>query len=78
MRWPAPSPARGPRAFLADRTRAKLDPVSADIRSHGGAADAAIVDALNEQAVDAYVAAVVEQGGYLDISFAVGRARCRR
>ncbi len=59
----------GARVFLAGRTRAKLDTVADEIRSHGGVADTAVVDALDEQAVDAYVDAVVEQAGYIDISF---------
>ncbi len=59
------------RVFLAGRTRAKLDKVADDIRSNGGAADTAVVDALDERAVDEYVNAVVEQAGYVDISFNV-------
>ncbi|HLF26832.1 MAG TPA: SDR family oxidoreductase [Anaerolineae bacterium] len=59
----------GARVFLAGRTQAKLDKVAGEIRSNGGAADTAVVDALDERAVNAYVAAVVEQAGYIDISF---------
>jgi len=59
----------GARVFLAGRTKAKLDRVAAEIRSHGGVADTAVVDALNEQAVDEYVDAVVQQAGSIDISF---------
>jgi NAD(P)-dependent dehydrogenase (short-subunit alcohol dehydrogenase family) len=61
----------GARAFLAGRSRAKLDKVADEIRSKGGAADTAVVDALDEQAVDHYVDAVVEQAGYVDISFSL-------
>ena len=61
----------GARVFLAGRTREKLDKVADEIRSSGGVADTAIVDALDEQAVDQYVDAVVEQAGYIDISFNV-------
>ncbi|MBE7556279.1 MAG: SDR family oxidoreductase [Anaerolineales bacterium] len=61
----------GARVFLAGRTQAKLDQVAQEIRSNGGRADTAVVDALDEQAVDEYVAAVVEQAGSLDISFNV-------
>jgi 3-oxoacyl-[acyl-carrier protein] reductase len=59
----------GARVFLAGRTEATLDAVADDIRSHGGEADTAIVDALDKQAVDEFVDAVVEETGRLDISF---------
>jgi 3-oxoacyl-[acyl-carrier protein] reductase len=59
----------GARVFLAGRTQAKLDTVAADIRANGGKADTAVVDALDETAVDAYVDAVVQQAGFIDISF---------
>src|SRR6266571_2744968 len=59
----------GAAVFLAGRTRAKLDAVADEIRSHGGAAETAIVDALDERAVDAFVDGVVDQAGHLDISF---------
>jgi 3-oxoacyl-[acyl-carrier protein] reductase len=59
----------GARVFLAGRTRAKLDKVAGDIRAQGGMAETAVLDALDEQAVDAYVDAVVEQAGSIDISF---------
>lgn len=59
----------GARVFLAGRTKAKLDKVADEIRSNGGAADTAVVDALDEPTVDEYVDAVVEQAGYIDISF---------
>jgi len=59
----------GARVFLAGRTKAKLDKVADEIRSNGGVADTAVVDALDEPTVDEYVDAVVEQAGYIDISF---------
>jgi 3-oxoacyl-[acyl-carrier protein] reductase len=59
----------GARVFLAGRTKTKLDKVADEIRSNGGAADTAVVDALDERAVDEYVNTVVEQAGHLDISF---------
>ncbi len=59
----------GARVFLAGRTKAKLDKVADEIRSNGGVADTAIVDALDERAVDEFVDAVVEQAGHIDISF---------
>jgi len=59
----------GARVYLAGRTKAKLDKVAGEIRSNGGAAETAVVDATDEQAVDAFVDAVVEQAGSIDISF---------
>lgn len=59
----------GARVFLAGLTREKLDRFANDIRSQGGLAETAVVDALNEQAVNEFVEAVVTQAGYIDISF---------
>jgi 3-oxoacyl-[acyl-carrier protein] reductase len=59
----------GARVFLAGRTKSKLDTVAAEIRSNGGVADTAVVDALDELAVNTYVDAVAEQAGSIDISF---------
>lgn len=59
----------GARLFLAGRTSAKLDKVADEIRSHGGVCDTAVIDALDAQMVDAYVDGVVEQAGYIDMSF---------
>ena len=61
----------GAAVFLAGRTKAKLDRVAEEIHSNDGSADTAVVDALNEQAVDQYVDGVVEQTGRIDISFNV-------
>lgn len=61
----------GAKVFLAGRTKAKLDTVANEIRRSGGAVDTAIVDALDERAVDEFVDAVVGQAGSLDISFNV-------
>src|SRR5919109_1489819 len=59
----------GARVFLAGRTQANLDAVAGEIRSRGGAADTAVVDALDERTVDEFVDAVVAQAGSIDISF---------
>src|SRR5213076_361167 len=61
----------GARVFLAGRTKDTLDKVADDIRSKGGAADTAVVDALDERAGNEYVDALVKQAGYIDISFNV-------
>jgi NAD(P)-dependent dehydrogenase (short-subunit alcohol dehydrogenase family) len=59
----------GARVFLAGRAQASLDRVAGEIRLNGGKADTSIVDALNEQAVNEYVDSIVQQAGYIDISF---------
>jgi NAD(P)-dependent dehydrogenase (short-subunit alcohol dehydrogenase family) len=61
----------GASVFLAGRTQAKLDTVADDMRALGGIAHTAVVDALDAQAVAAYVDAVAEQAGSIDISFNV-------
>lgn len=59
----------GARVFLAGRTKARIEQVAAEIRSSGGLADPAVVDALDEQAVDRFVDTVAGQTGQIDISF---------
>jgi len=58
----------GATVFLVGRTREKLDALAKDITSVGGAAEVAVVDALDEQAVDAHAQAVVAQAGSIDVS----------
>jgi 3-oxoacyl-[acyl-carrier protein] reductase len=63
----------GARVFLAGRTMATVDRVANEITSIGGAAQAAQVDALDEQAVNRHLDDVVATAGSIDISFnAVG------
>jgi 3-oxoacyl-[acyl-carrier protein] reductase len=59
----------GARVFLAGRTLAKLEAVAGEIRSAGGAAETAEVDALDENAVDEHADAVAAEAGGIDISF---------
>jgi 3-oxoacyl-[acyl-carrier protein] reductase len=59
----------GARVFLAGRTRSKLDAVADDIRSAGGAAETAEVDALDERSVDEHANAMAADAGSIDISF---------
>jgi 3-oxoacyl-[acyl-carrier protein] reductase len=61
----------GARVFLAGRTHDKLETVAGDIRGAGGAAETAVVDALDEEAVDRHAESVVATAGSLDISFNV-------
>ena len=58
----------GARVFLAGRTAATLDRVAADIRAAGGSAETAVLDALDERAVDEHADAVAAEAGSLDIS----------
>ena len=55
----------GATVFLAGRTLEKLEAVAADIRAAGEEAEVAVVDALDERAVDEHAAAI----GRIDISF---------
>jgi NAD(P)-dependent dehydrogenase (short-subunit alcohol dehydrogenase family) len=59
----------GARVFLAGRTLESLEGVADDIRSAGGVAETARVDALDERKVDGYVDAVAEKAGGIDVSF---------
>jgi 3-oxoacyl-[acyl-carrier protein] reductase len=59
----------GANVFLAGRTRAKLDRVADEIRSAGGTAATAEVDALDGRAVDEHADAVAKEAGGIDISF---------
>jgi 3-oxoacyl-[acyl-carrier protein] reductase len=59
----------GAKVFLAGRTPAKLEAIAEQIRSAGGAAATAQLDALDETTVDGYVDAVAQEAGSIDISF---------
>jgi 3-oxoacyl-[acyl-carrier protein] reductase len=59
----------GARVHLAGRTLATLEAVAEEIRSAGGAADTAVVDALDEEAVDRHADRVAAEAGAIDISF---------
>ncbi len=63
----------GAKLFLTGRQRAPVEAVAEDITSAGGSAEAAEVDALDEQALDKHLQSVIDQAGRVDISFnAVG------
>lgn len=61
----------GARVHLAGRTLKTLDEVADDIRAAGGTAETAVVDALDEAAVDAFADDVAERSGGIDISMNV-------
>jgi NAD(P)-dependent dehydrogenase (short-subunit alcohol dehydrogenase family) len=63
----------GARLFLTGRHLAAVEMVANEVVSAGGSAEAAKVDALNEQAVDKHLQSVIDKAGRVDISFnAVG------
>ena len=59
----------GARVFVAGRTEATLEGVADEIRAAGGEAETAVVDALDEEAVDRHADAVAAKAGGIDISF---------
>jgi NAD(P)-dependent dehydrogenase (short-subunit alcohol dehydrogenase family) len=63
----------GARIFLTGHVRAPVEALAREIASANGYAEAAEVDALDEQAVDDHLRSVIETAGRVDISFnAVG------
>jgi 3-oxoacyl-[acyl-carrier protein] reductase len=59
----------GAHVHLAGRTLESLEEVAQDIRSGGGAADTAQLDALDERAVAEHADALAAEAGGIDISF---------
>jgi NAD(P)-dependent dehydrogenase (short-subunit alcohol dehydrogenase family) len=57
----------GARVFLTGRSRPPLDTLAEASTAAGGAAEVAVVDALDEQAVDAHARSVAADGG-IDVS----------
>ena len=55
--------AEGATVFLTGRTLASVDTVAEGIVSAGGSAQAAHVDALDEQAVDTHLQSVIDTAG---------------
>ena len=65
--------AEGATVFVTGRRRGPVDVVAKDIDAAGGRAEAATVDALDEQAVDDHLQYVSDRAGRVDVSFnAVG------
>jgi NAD(P)-dependent dehydrogenase (short-subunit alcohol dehydrogenase family) len=63
----------GARLFLAGRHGASVEAVARDVIAAGGSAEAAEVDALDEQDVDGHLQSVIDKSGRIDVSFnAVG------
>jgi len=61
--------AEGANVFLTGRHLAPVEAVAKEVVSAGGSAEAAEVDALDEQAVDEHLESVTDKAGRVDISF---------
>ena len=61
--------AEGAEVFLAGRTESTLDAVTRQISELGGRASYAVIDALDDSAVDEYLDRVGKQAGGIDIEF---------
>lgn len=60
---------QGAHVFVTGRTRAPLDAVVKAVTADGGRAEAAVVDALDQAAVEAHLDHVVATAGAVDVSF---------
>jgi len=61
--------AEGAEVFLAGRTKSSVENVARQITASGGRAHSAVVDALDDAAVNGYINGVVTQAGTIDIVF---------
>lgn len=59
----------GATIFLTGRNSAPLEKIAGEVRASGGKAEVAIVDALNEEAINRHLEDIVQQAGSVDISF---------
>lgn len=59
----------GARLFLTGRTLSKVEALANDLKKHDGRAEAALVDALDEEAVENHLTDVVKKTGSIDVSF---------
>lgn len=65
--------SEGAKVFVTGRNRQPVDTVAKEIVAAGGFAEAATIDALDEQAMSDHLRYVIERAGRVDISFnAVG------
>jgi NAD(P)-dependent dehydrogenase (short-subunit alcohol dehydrogenase family) len=68
----------GAKVFLTGRTKANVDRVAEKINTSSGFAEAAILDALDERAVNEHLNSVIAKAGNIDISFnAIGLRNTR-
>lgn len=59
----------GAKVFLSGRNAAPVEAVARDIAAAGGEAEVAIVDALDEDAIEQYAAEVTRKTGRIDVVF---------
>jgi NAD(P)-dependent dehydrogenase (short-subunit alcohol dehydrogenase family) len=59
----------GARVYASGRTLERVQQVADEIVAHGGSADAAMVDALDEGAVERHTSSVAEREGHIDVCF---------
>jgi 3-oxoacyl-[acyl-carrier protein] reductase len=59
--------AEGAQVFLVGRTKSNLERVATQIADIGGAAQTALVDALDDRAVNEYIDGIARQRGKLDV-----------
>jgi NAD(P)-dependent dehydrogenase (short-subunit alcohol dehydrogenase family) len=72
---PVSSTALTDEPSILPHVRAQVEAIAKDIASASGSAEAAEVDALDEQAVDKHLQSVIDESGRIDISFnAIGFA----
>ena len=65
--------AEGAEVFLAGRTKSNVKEVAKEITADGGCAHAALVDAMDDTAVNEYIDDIAKRSGSIDIVFnAVG------
>ncbi len=63
----------GARVFIAGRTKSRLDVIACEVAAEGGEVEVAVLDVLDEQAVDAHAASVAARAGGIDVALnAVG------
>jgi NAD(P)-dependent dehydrogenase (short-subunit alcohol dehydrogenase family) len=67
----------GAKVFVTGRNQAPVEAVANDIVSQGHSAEAAEVDALNEESIGKHLQFVVERTGRVDISFNAVRVPCK-
>jgi 3-oxoacyl-[acyl-carrier protein] reductase len=59
--------AAGAEVFLSGRTKSNVEAVAKHITANGGRAHAAVVDTLDDAAVNQYISSIVNEAGKLDI-----------
>lgn len=59
--------AEGAQVFLVGRTKSNLERVAKEIASNGGATQTALVDTLDDGAVNEYIDGIVRQTGKVDV-----------